>query len=410
MMKTRRLQIGAMLIGVSGLLLAACGSSSTTSSSSGSANNKTPYVVGFSDGLSGAIAAYAQPELNDARAVFNMVNAEGGINGHPIQLDALDQGNPGSGKAPANVNQLAQQDHASVIFGMAISNDCESAMPVAAQDQVPLLCQHADTSQVIPPRKYLFVDTDIESAEVGSELTMLHKMLPGVAHPRIVIFGNQNLGTEQWGTALKAAAQKDGVTVLSEPFMSETATSAAPQISQIVSEHPDAVISELFGQFYPPLLTGLKNAGLDIPVIANSAGVFYSSFSSAYPKLAAAFIGAPLEAGQYHNSSTVQALQTQMKKLGMTTTAAMNQGENSLNLIAPFAIVNALKTCGFPCSGPKMADALNHVSLNIPGLFPNNYKYSASDHTGATGYVYYQLNPSTNQLAPVSGVLPASKI
>src|SRR5208282_2145058 len=82
------------------LLAAACGStassgssgSSASGSSSGSKSASGSYTVGFTPSLSGAYAALGAQELLFARAVFDQVNAAGGINGHQIVVTTADAG------------------------------------------------------------------------------------------------------------------------------------------------------------------------------------------------------------------------------------------------------------------------------------------------------------------------------
>src|SRR5437868_3427037 len=65
------------------ILVAACGS--TTSPGAG-----TPYIVGFQGGLTGTVAADPVSRLDGMRAYFDMINRQGGINNHPVNVVSRD--------------------------------------------------------------------------------------------------------------------------------------------------------------------------------------------------------------------------------------------------------------------------------------------------------------------------------
>ena len=95
--------------------LAACGSSSSGGSSG-------PIVVGSINTLSGPVTF---PEASQAaQAVFNQVNASGGINGRKISYMPLDdQGNPST--AAQYARKLISENNAVAMAGSASLLDCE---------------------------------------------------------------------------------------------------------------------------------------------------------------------------------------------------------------------------------------------------------------------------------------------
>src|ERR1700733_1788807 len=113
--------------------------SASASSSASSSASGTPFVVGAMGSFTGAGAG----STADAKTVFqdwvDATNAAGGINGHPVQADIVDDQNTPS-VAVANATKLVDQDHVQVIFDL--SDDLESTWAkIVDTAKVPVLGQ-----------------------------------------------------------------------------------------------------------------------------------------------------------------------------------------------------------------------------------------------------------------------------
>jgi ABC-type branched-subunit amino acid transport system substrate-binding protein len=394
------------------LALAAC-SSSGGSGGDGPAGGSSggTYDIGYSNGLTGLTAAFAVPGSKMVRAIFNVVNASGGVHGHKIKVTILDQGNPGSGQAAANVTQLATSDKVSAILGMSISNDCASVVSLAAKYTTPLLCERTATNELSPVQKYVFNDVSSEIAEVAPQIALLKKLV-STPHPRVAIIGNNNIGTNTWAAAMQKAVKAMGGKVVAYQNMSETATSVTANEEAIVASHPDVLLGEIFQQFWPPLLTGMKSAGLKVPVITTDGDIFYSQLTSLkMPNVYETSLTSPLDPGTTNPQE--RKLVAALSKLVGGTADDLNAGEGTSIAAGPYVIVAALQECGYPCPGPKMATALESATTNVGGLAPGGFGYSPSLHFGPKEFMFYHWDSSANALAsaatepagnPVTGV------
>lgn len=95
--------------------LAACGassgssSSSSAKSSSGTSGSKTPFVVGTVQPLSGTYAAAGLDIEHALKSEATIINAKGGILGHPIKVVAVDDASDPQ-KAISATQQLVSND------------------------------------------------------------------------------------------------------------------------------------------------------------------------------------------------------------------------------------------------------------------------------------------------------------
>jgi branched-chain amino acid transport system substrate-binding protein len=385
------------------LALTACSSSGGTASvssaagsSSGSSSGGT-YNIGYSNGLTGETAAFAAPGAKLVLAVFNTVNAAGGIHGHKIKVTILDQGNPGSGQAALNVTQLTTQDNVSAILGQSISNDCASVASVAAKYTTPLLCERVPTSDMAPAQQYVFNDTSTEIAEVQPQIAVLQKLITK-SHPRVAIIGNDNIGTNTWAAAMAKAVKAIGGTVVTYQNMSETATSVSANTAAIVAAHPDVLMGEIFQQFWVPLIQGMKTGGVSVPVITTDGDIFYSDLvSMKNPNVYETAFSAPLDPSTTNPQQ--KALIAQVSKVLGSSASDLNQGEGSSIAAGPYIVVAALQKCGYPCSGAQLATALESSSTTAAGLIPAGFGFSSSLHFGIKQYSFYHWDTSANALA-----------
>lgn len=401
----RCLVAGALVTGCA--LVGAISASAATTATTAAKQASGAYQVGFTDSLTGALSVFTKPELQWAKAVFNSVNASGGIHGHKIVLTALDQGATGSGQATANVTQLATQKHVSAIMGMLISNDCSATAAVADRYQTPLICQRASASTIHPVDKYVFLDTDSETMEVSPQIAFLDKLLAHKVHPKVAILHSDETGADAWAAEWAKDAGKHGLRISTSQVAAETATNMNAQIASVVASKPDAVVAEIFPQFYQPLEAALKAAHLNVPIVTTSGSIFGSLLQAINdPKLYETTTAKPLQVGAKSNTPAQKALLKQLKAQGLKTTKAVNDVEGTMYAPGPYAIVAGLQRCGYPCPGPKMAAALEHVSTTVAGLVPRPFAYSRSLHVGVKEFVFMRWNASKHALV-VAATKPA---
>lgn len=119
----KKLFAGIALVAAGALVVAGCSSGSGDGGTSGSSGgDKAPIVVGSVNTQSGPATF---PEASQAaKAYFDKVNADGGVNGHQIKYTALDdKGDPAT--AQSDARQLVGEDNAVALVGGASLIECE---------------------------------------------------------------------------------------------------------------------------------------------------------------------------------------------------------------------------------------------------------------------------------------------
>ena len=391
--------------------LSACssGSSGSTSGSSGSSSSSAgSIVIGDDDDFSGPLSVYGQYTLTYIRAAVSYANAHGGVNGHQIKIVTADAAATGQ-NASAAAEQLITSDHVSAIFGFTLSDDCAAVAPLAAAHQVPLLCSSIPPQSLAPVQKYVFGATTVEAQEVPASISFAQRLkIPANAKFSTIVAGS--LGAQLYASKVAAAAEQAGWKAGTAQVVPLTAVDASTQISEVVASHPQVVFAEPVQANILPLVKALRAAGNNAPVIVADASVGYSGFTSIkdpslYTIGPAQYI-TDTAATQQGIALAVQALKTQ----GQTTLAQINQVLGPQAFVGPYAAIQALKSCGYPCTGTAMANALEHTSVSLPGLVSGTFAWTPSLHLGFHQLYVFGYDQATGQPEAVESGLPVGPL
>jgi branched-chain amino acid transport system substrate-binding protein len=372
--------------------LAACSSSG---GGAGSSSSGSPYTIGLTTDLSGPTAAYGQAEEKAWSAEFNMVNAEGGVNGHKIKLITLDdQSNPAT--AEANATELLDQDNVIALGGSILSNICSELAGPATAKQVPMLCNATDTSDLQPVHPYVYDMFDSEITQAKPQLQWLQQHYKKTNLSIVVV--DVNVPAEAaWAAAVQQLAGDYSARVVKT--ITESIT-APPDMGSLAAEiaalKPDVVVAEVGGSSVPQLQSDLATDGAPTPIV--TVATSYQAFQdSSAPNL----LYEMSQVDFVNPASTQPAVKNYvewMGKLGVTGAADLNPSNGIVYYAAAADLVAALKACGGTCTGSSVAKALDTVSVSLPGV------------TNAAGYGYTASNHLPNQTIAIYGWDTSSKL
>jgi branched-chain amino acid transport system substrate-binding protein len=195
----RRLPIA--LIAVGALALSGCSASGTGTTSSSS---KEPIVVGSINALSGP-ATFSEAS-QAAKAVFDEVNATGGIQGRQIKYEITDdKGDPAT--ASASARQLVGSDGAVALVGSASLLECQVNAPYYQQNDVLSIegtgvdPKCFSTPNISPVNVGPYLDTQM-ALTYGSEVLKKQKIC--------VLLENQGPDTPAFRAAISAWSKTTG--------------------------------------------------------------------------------------------------------------------------------------------------------------------------------------------------------
>jgi branched-chain amino acid transport system substrate-binding protein len=240
-------------LGVATLSLSACSSSGsgaattqTTSAGNGATSStagkstaldKSPIIIGAVSSISGPVTF---PEIPAAmQAYVAALNREGGINGHPIVLQAVDGGASPSALASAG-RQLADNSQIVAMVNSAQS-DCSTNGPTYAQAHVAVVEYFFEESCYT--QSNLFPITSSSNDQINTAA----KWAVGQGAKRIAFITADLPGNTEIPATLKAYLSTTGAKLaMSEIISTDAGTSTFDQImSEVKADKVDTVIALL---------------------------------------------------------------------------------------------------------------------------------------------------------------------
>jgi len=371
-----------------------------TSSATGT---KSKIVIGVDDDLTGLIAPYAAQTLTTLRAVVAYTNAHGGVDGHQVEVVTADEAAAGADASSA-AEQLINENHVSMIFGLTLSNDCAAIASLATEHKVPIICTSVDPNDIKPVHPYVFGAAVQEIQEAPTTASFIENTLKIPKGAKVASITYGATGSEDYATYTDRALTKAGYDVVTEQIVPASASNASTQISAVVGSDPAVVVGEISPFEVQPLMTALQGAGNKAPMIDSNANVTLSAFTSiADPKLYGINV-AKILTNLHSQPLGAQLAIAAYKLVGVTGVSKINQSTGLQEFPAAWASLQALKTCD-ACSGAKLVKALENVSVSLPGIVAGTFGWTASQHLGYKGMYLYGYNATTKLPQTVGPVI-----
>ena len=372
-------------------VVAGCGGGSGSSGSDGD------YVIGVNDVLSGPLASYGQSFLTQARGAVTYVNNHGGINGHKVSLVTADSAAVGQ-NASAAAQQLVNTQGVSAMLGFTLSDDCGAVSSIATSRKVPIVCTSIPPGELNPVKKYVFAGNDIELQEIPGTVAFAKDELKLGSGTRFAILDSNPLGVQLWAKKLTGELEQAGFTSVAHETIPATSVNGSTQIANVVAAKPQVVFAEPVASQYLPLIQALRAAGNNAPVIAAHNGVGYTGLTTIkdpnlYSITTTEYLldpAAPVGQGQ-------QIYAEGMAANGQTTAAQVNNTIGAPGFLSTYAVTQALKACGHPCSGAKLADAMEQLKIDFPGIVSGTYGWSDKLHSPYSHLYIYGWDAATQK-------------
>lgn len=329
------------------------------------------YVLGFSSDLSGAFAGLSRPILAGTRAYFECVNADGGIDGHPVRLEVRDD-RLDVQTGQANIRELAEMG-VPVILGNVSSVVWATTAPMAEELEVAQIAGGAVDSFVYPPQPYLY--RYLQSAVMAADgMTDFAMQTLGDEEPRLAVIRYDSAGTDAWAEAIEENLSDLGteLTVEEQRFPAD-ATDLSPAAAAVAGSNPNLVLSVLTDTQAPLAVEALRNRGYEGPIV-NWVGISESTLAA---------VGDPEFYVIRDTVPPVHPEAARMQECGEVAGVAgdMEHDFTTNGWLAAQATHEALLECGYPCSGPEFNEAILRVGeMETEGLSGPGWGVSEDTH------------------------------
>ncbi len=330
-----------------------------------------PYKVGMTAAITGPAAVEYAARVETFRAYMSKVNAEGGINGHPIQVGYEDdRGEPA--RAATNGKKLVEQEKVVLLVNTSLSATYKPVMATVTEAKTPLLFGGGVCPQeVFPPANPLMFCTTSFAAQIDSDFAV--RFMKDVSKEKVRLgTALMDIPVARIGIdAAEAVGRKIGIEVVGRA----TIPPGTADFTAFSSKLKDAGANWVFAWSPWAFQIGPYEALLNLGWQGNYLLYGHQQpLDAAFPRLNRdnlyALVGASI-------------LAEGLPELKAMQETAAKHGASRLDVegwVAAVAVHEALKACGWPCSREKLQGAMSGLSITVKGVKGGPIQWSPDNH------------------------------
>jgi branched-chain amino acid transport system substrate-binding protein len=254
-MKSRYLLILTLCLVCAGLVFSACQKKQTE-------GGEQPYVIGGVFSITGSNSPLGEPEKNSMNMFVDMINKDGGIDGHPLTAVIYDDEGDAT-KCVNMVKKLIDKDGVLAIVGPSLSGNTFAVMPIVEENQLPLISCAASIKITTPVNKWVFKtpQTDVIAVE------RIYEYLKTKGITKIAIMTVSNGYGDSGKEQLKAQAPGAGIEIVMEESFGEKDEDMTAQLTKIKGSNAEAIVC--WGTNPGPAIVAknMVQLGITIPLI-----------------------------------------------------------------------------------------------------------------------------------------------
>ena len=194
--------------------------------------------VGIVFSMTGGAAAYGASQKEGAQLAVDQINAAAGSG---LQMAPIFEDDASVPQQGTNVyNKLINGDKVALIIGPTLSNTAKITDPIAQKIGVPVLGVSNTASGITEIGDFIFRDSLTEAVVIPNTIRDAKQKL---GLKKVVLFyGNDDAFTKSGADVFRKVLQAEGIQILSEQTFAKGDRDFSPQLTQIKSQSPDAII------------------------------------------------------------------------------------------------------------------------------------------------------------------------
>ena len=337
-----------------------------------------PYKIGAVFSITGVGSFLGEPEKKTAELIRDQINAQGGINGHPLELIVYDDESDAT-KCNLAVKKLIKKDEVPVIVGPTRSGESLAVVNVVEEAQVPLI-SCATSYKIVTPiesRKWVFKVAGSDSHVVGR----MYEYMKTKGIKKVAIMTDSSGYGASGREELLRLAPEFGLTVVADERFGPQDTDLSAQLTKIRGTQPDAVVNWSVGPTQILAVKNRRDLGMEsIPLYQSHGFGSLKNLELAGPAaegvllpLARVNVGSLLADGQPQKKAILEYAAAYEDRYKEPISSFGGHAWDSMHLA-----VEALKAVG-----PDPAKIRDHIEqtkqfVGMHGIF----NFSATDHNG----------------------------
>jgi len=229
----------------------------------------TPYYIAVSGPMSGNYASDGQAMAQAIRLHLDQLNAQGGVNGHLVQLLVYDDQNK-TELAAKNATEIANNSKALAVIGHYTSNASLAAAPIYKANQLPAITGTATTDSLTQDNDWYFRVIFNNQDQATLIANYIYKVLN---HHQASIISTDTTFGRSLAQNFNQTAENIGLNITQHwTFKQGDANSFDDALDQLLThykniEKPPALFIATHSSQAVTLVTALRRLGKKIPVI-----------------------------------------------------------------------------------------------------------------------------------------------
>lgn len=199
--------------------------------------SKDAYKIGGIFAITGPSSFLGEPEKKSMEMVVDEINAQGGIDGHPLEAVIYDtEGDPG--KTVLATNKLISRDNVLAIVGPSLTPTTLAIVPIVEKEKVPLISCAAGIKITEPIKPWVFKTAQSDVLAVAAIYQHMQKQ----NIKKIGILTVENAFGESGKEQLQAQAAQYGIEIVQAESFGGKDTDMTAQLTKIRSAQPQAIV------------------------------------------------------------------------------------------------------------------------------------------------------------------------
>ncbi len=230
-----------------------------------------PYKIGGIFSVTGPNSFLGDPEKKTMEMVVEEINAQGGIDGHPLEAVIYDsEGDPT--KAVLHANKLLSSDNVIAVMGPSITPTSLAIVPIFEQNKTPLVSCAAGIKITDPVKPFVFKTAQNDILAVAA----IYKHMQKHGIKKIGIITVASAYGESGKEQLVGQASKYGLEIVAKESFDAKDTDMTAQLTKIRKEQPEAIVCWGTNPGPAVVAKNVQQLGITVPI--------YQSHGVASPK------------------------------------------------------------------------------------------------------------------------------
>jgi branched-chain amino acid transport system substrate-binding protein len=325
-----------------------------------------PFDLYVITSLTGPIAFLGTEAAKGLALVQEIANKTGGIRGRPVRFVIQDdQSNP---QVAVQLMSQAQAKGAQIVLDAAALSSCLASSGLIKEDGPVLFCT---TSGVHPsPGSYIFVT--VPSTQWQYEAAMRFYRLQGLT--KIALIGTTDATgqeTDKNIDGIAAEPENRAIAITNHEHLTIGDLSVTAQLERIKSSGAQAIIAGTTGSAFGTILRGMRDAGIELPIITRGGNLSFKQmegFAPVLPRGPVYVMGFPAYAPEAVPIGSVRRAVQQMTDVMRANNMPKPEIGAVIAWDAAGVMIDALRKKGTNATAPQLREYIANLK-GYPGVF-----------------------------------------